>query len=59
MDRREQINACRAGTAGGDRRKADGGLQDDLARNLATDEYGAIVRCSSMGSEFSMESDEH
>jgi WD40 repeat protein len=53
------LDACHAGAAGGDRRKAVGGLADDLVRDLATDDYGAIVMCSSMGSEFSMESDEH
>jgi WD40 repeat protein len=53
------LDACHAGAAGGDRRKAFGGLADDLVRDLVTDDYGAIVMCSSMGGEYSMESDEH
>jgi hypothetical protein len=53
------LDACHAGAAGGDRRKAIRGLADDLVRDLVTDDYGAIVMCSSMGVEYSMESDEH
>lgn len=53
------LDACHAGAASGDRRKAVGGLTDDLIRDLVTDDYGAIVMCSSMGREFSMESQEH
>lgn len=53
------LDACHAGAAGGDRRKAIRGLADDLIRDLVTDDYGAIVMCSSMGGEYSMESDEH
>ena len=34
-------------------------MADDLIRDLATDDYGVIVMCSSMGREYSMESDRH
>jgi WD40 repeat protein len=51
------LDACHAGAVGGDRRRAVGGLTDDLARDLATDDYGVVVLCSSMGREFSIESD--
>ena len=53
------LDACHAGAAGGDRRKAVHVLTDDLIRDLVTDDYGVIVMCSSMGREYSMESDEH
>ncbi len=53
------LDACHAGAAGGDRRKAVSGMADDLIRDLATDDYGVIVMCSSMGREYSMESDQH
>jgi hypothetical protein len=53
------LDACHAGAAGGDRRKAVRVVTDDLIRDLATDDFGVIVMCSSMGREFSMESREH
>jgi WD40 repeat protein len=53
------LDACHAGAAGGDRRKAVYVMADDLIRDLATDDYGVIVMCSSMGREYSMESDRH
>ena len=53
------LDACHAGSAGGDRRKAVYVLTDDLIRDLVTDDYGVIVMCSSMGREYSLESDEH
>ena len=53
------LDACHAGSAGGDRRKAVYVLTDDLIRDLATDDFGVIVMCSSMGREYSLESDEH
>ncbi len=31
-------------------------MTDDLVRELATDDYGVVVMCSSMGREFSLES---
>jgi hypothetical protein len=53
------LDACHAGAAGGDTRKAAHGLTDDLIRDLVTDDYGVIVMCSSMGREYSMESEKH
>jgi WD40 repeat protein len=53
------LDACHAGAAGGDQRKAVYGMADDLIRDLATDDYGVIVMCSSMGREYSMESELH
>ena len=32
---------------------------DDLVRDLATDDYGVVVMCSSMGREYSLESEQH
>jgi uncharacterized caspase-like protein len=49
------LDACHAGSVDGDKRKAIGGLTDDLVRDLVTDDYGVIVLCSSMGREFSLE----
>jgi uncharacterized caspase-like protein len=40
----------------GQSRRGATSLTDDLVRDLATDDYGVIVMCSSMGREFSMES---
>jgi WD40 repeat protein len=50
------LDACHAGAVGSDRRRAAGSLTDDLVRDLATDDYGVVVLCSSMGREFSLES---
>jgi WD40 repeat protein len=51
------LDACHAGAVDGDKRRALGGLTDDLVRDLATDDFGVIVMCSSMGREYSLESD--
>src|SRR5262249_54929133 len=51
------LDACHAGATGGDRRKA--ALTDDLVRDLATDDYGVVTMCSSMGREYSLESEQH
>jgi hypothetical protein len=50
------LDACHAGSVGGDKRKALGGLTDELVRDLATDDYGVVVMCASMGREVSFES---
>jgi WD40 repeat protein len=49
------LDACHTGALGGDKRRAVGGLTDDLLRDLLTDDYGVIVMCSSMGREESQE----
>lgn len=51
------LDACHAGTVGGDKRRAGGSLADDLVRDLVTDDYGVVVMCSAMGREFAHESD--
>ncbi len=53
------LDACHAGSVGGDKRRAAGALTDDLVRDLVTDDYGVVVMASSMGREFSLESNEH
>jgi WD40 repeat protein len=52
------LDACHAGAVGGDRRRAVGGLTDDLVRDLVTDDYGVVVMASAMGREFALESNE-
>ena len=32
---------------------------DDFVRDLVSDDYGVVVMCSSLGREYSMESDKH
>lgn len=49
------LDACHAGAVGREKRRS-GGLTDELARDLATDDYGVTVLCSSMGQEVSLES---
>jgi WD40 repeat protein len=49
------LDACHAGSVDGDKRKAFGGLTDDLVRDLVTDDYGIVVLCSSTGREYSLE----
>lgn len=49
------LDACHAGTVGGDTRKHVGSLTDDIVRDLAADDFGAIIMCSSMAREFSIE----
>lgn len=49
------LDACHAGTLGGDRRKNARSLTDDLVRDLSNDDYGVVVMASSMGREFSLE----
>jgi WD40 repeat protein len=51
------LDTCHAGSVDGDRRKGVGGLADDLVRDLATDDYGVVVMCSSTGRESSLEDD--
>jgi uncharacterized caspase-like protein len=48
------LDACHAGAVGGDKRRSTP-LNDDLVRDLVTDDYGVIVMCASMGREFSLE----
>jgi len=50
------LDACHSGGIDGEKRRAAGSLTDDLVRDLATDEYGVVVLCSSTGREFSLES---
>jgi WD40 repeat protein len=50
------LDACHAGAVGGDKRRSAEGLTDDLVRDLATDDYGVVVMCASMGRESSLES---
>ena len=52
------LDACHAGSVGGDKRRAANSLTDDLVRDLVTDDYGVIVMCSAMGREFAHESEE-
>ena len=52
------LDACHSGAAGEAHRKAAFALTDELVRDLATDDYGVIVMASSMGREYSEESDE-
>jgi uncharacterized caspase-like protein len=49
------LDACHAGTIGGDNRKAAIALTDDIVRDLSTDDYGVVVMASSMGREYSLE----
>jgi hypothetical protein len=50
------LDACHSGSIAG---KSTGRRPstDDLARDLVTDEYGVVVMCSSMGREYSLESE--
>ena len=50
------LDACHSGGIDGEKRRASGSPTDDLVRDLATDEYGVVVLCSSTGREFSLES---
>lgn len=50
------LDACHSGAVDGERRRSGGPLTDELVRDLATDDFGIVVMCSSMGSEFSLES---
>jgi WD40 repeat protein len=51
------LDACHSGAVDGEKRRGGGSLTDDLVRDLVTDDYGVVVMCSSMGREFSLESD--
>jgi uncharacterized caspase-like protein len=51
------MDACHAGAVGGEKRRSVSGLTDSLARDLATDDYGVCVLCSSMGREVSLEAE--
>ena len=53
------MDACHAGASDGDTRKATFDLADDIVRDLVSDDYGVVVMCSSLGREFSMESEQH
>jgi WD40 repeat protein len=50
------LDACHAGAAGDDRRRASEPLTDELVQDLATDDYGVVVMCAAMSREFSRES---
>ncbi len=50
------LDACHSGAVGGERRRGSGSATDELVRDLATDDFGILVMCSSMGREFSLES---
>lgn len=53
------LDACHAGDIGKNRRKNVVSLTDDLVRDLSNDDYGLIAMASSMGREFSQESNDH
>ncbi|MBI1915598.1 MAG: caspase family protein [Planctomycetes bacterium] len=48
------LDCCHSGAVATDGRKP--GQADDLVRDLVTEDYGVICMCSSLGSEYSMES---
>lgn len=48
------LDCCHSGSVAEDRNVQR--TADDLARDLVTDDYGIITMCSSLGSEYSMES---
>ena len=50
------LDACHSGAVDGERRRSAGSLTDELVRDLATDDFGILVMCSSMGRECSLES---
>ena len=50
------LDACHSGGIGGERTRGVGGATDDYVRDLATDDYGVVVLCSSTGKELSIES---
>jgi WD40 repeat protein len=52
------LDACHSGAVGDTLRRAGGSPTDDLVRELATDDGGVVVMCSSTGREFSLESPE-
>jgi uncharacterized caspase-like protein len=53
------LDACHSGAIGGDTRKHARSLTDDLVRDLSNTDYGVVVMASSMGREFSLESNTH
>jgi WD40 repeat protein len=52
------LDACHSGSVAEDEAAVGGGRADDLVRDLVNDEYGVVVMCSSLGSEYSLESAE-
>jgi uncharacterized caspase-like protein len=50
------LDACHSGAVDGERQRSAGSLTDELVRDLANDDFGILVMCSSMGRECSMES---
>ena len=52
------LDACHSGTVAEEGPIVKPGRPDDLIRDLVNDEYGVVVMCSSLGSEYSMESSE-
>ena len=50
------LDACHSGAVGREGKRTRAALTDDLVRDLASDDYGVVVMCSSMGREYSLES---
>jgi WD40 repeat protein len=50
------LDCCHSGAVATDGRKP--GEADDLVRDLVTEDYGVVCMCSSLGTEYSMESPE-
>jgi uncharacterized caspase-like protein len=53
------LDACHSGAAGDEKRKSAGALTDALVRDLINEDCGVVVMCSSLGREFSLESNQH
>jgi hypothetical protein len=53
------LDACHAGGIDKPKKKSARDLTDSLVRDLAAEESGLVVLCSSTGAEFSLESNEH
>jgi uncharacterized caspase-like protein len=50
------LDACHSGSVAEEGALANPGGADNLVRDLVNDEYGVVVMCSSLGSEYSLES---
>ena len=50
------LDACHSGSVAEDGPLVQAAARDDLVRDLVNDEYGVVVMCSSLGSEYSLES---
>jgi uncharacterized caspase-like protein len=50
------LDACHSGAVAGDEDEVKEGKADDLVRDLVNDDSGVVVMCSSLGSEYSLES---